>query len=148
MGWEAIRRDGDPDVVKAISLWFDVIPDVTLPDYMKLLGERARLLRAWGLFFEKYPLVVGPVSTEPPFEIGFDVKDAEATRKLLAAQRLLVAINMMGLPATAVPVGRAQNGLPLGVQVIGGRYQEMLTLDGAEAIEARCGVKTPIDPAW
>jgi hypothetical protein len=39
---------------------------------MKALVERTRHVRDWMLFLERYPLVVGPVSTEPPFEIGFD----------------------------------------------------------------------------
>ena len=43
-------------------------------------------------------------------------------------------------------VGRAGN-VPLGVQVIGSRYREDLTLDAAEVIEARHGLPTPIEPA-
>ena len=44
-----------------------------------------------------------------------------------------------------MPVGVA-NGLPQAVQIIGDRYREDLCLDAAEAIEARLGVITPIDP--
>ena len=55
-------------------------------------------------------------------------------------------VDLLGLPATAVPVGRA-GGVPMGVQVIGSRYREDLTLDAAEVIEARHGLPTPIDPA-
>ena len=59
--------------------------------------------------------------------------------------RVTVAVNNLGLPAVAVPVGVAK-GLPQGVQVIGPRYREDLCLEAAEAIEARRGVITPIDP--
>jgi amidase len=97
------------------------------------------------VFMERFALVVGPVSTEPPFEVGFDVKDAETTARVLRAQRLLVAVNLLGLPAVAVPCGLG-DGVPLGVQVIGGRYREDLCLDAAEVIEARHGLPTPIDP--
>ncbi len=55
-------------------------------------------------------------------------------------------MNLLGLPATAVPVGRTGT-IPLGVQVIGSRYREDLTLDAAEVIEARHGLPTPIEPA-
>jgi amidase len=96
-------------------------------------------------FLERYPLVVGPVSTEPPFEVGFDTTSQKRTDEVYRAQRLLVAVNLLGLPATAVPVGRA-GGVPLGVQVIGTRYREDLTLEAAEVIEARHGLSTPIDP--
>jgi amidase len=54
---------------------------------------------------------------------------------------------LLGLPAVAVPAGLAK-GVPLGVQVIGARYREDLCLDAAEAIEAQCGLETPIDILW
>ena len=37
-------------------------------------------------------------------------------------------------------------GLPIGVQVIGDRFQDLACLDAAEAIERAIGVATPIDP--
>src|SRR5207253_3174713 len=79
--------------------------------YMKALGERSKHVRGWMLFLERYPLVVGPVSTEPPFQVGFDTTTAERSREVSRAQRLLVAVNLLGLPAVAVPAGRA-GGLP------------------------------------
>jgi amidase len=70
---------------------------------------------------------------------------AAAVRELLQAMRLVVTVNLPGLPAAAVPVGVA-SGLPQGVQLIGPRYREDLCLNAAEAIEERLGVLTPIDP--
>jgi len=59
--------------------------------------------------------------------------------------RIAIAINALGLPAAAVPVGVA-GGLPQVVQVIGPRYREDLCLDAATALEDALGVITPIDP--
>jgi amidase len=59
--------------------------------------------------------------------------------------RMAMAVNALGLPAIAVPVGTA-DGLPLAVQVIGPAYREDLVLDAAQAIEDRLGIFTPIDP--
>jgi amidase len=59
--------------------------------------------------------------------------------------RLVVTVNLLGLPAAAVPVGVA-NGLPQGVQLIGPMYREDLCLDAAEAVENTLGVLTPVDP--
>jgi amidase len=56
-----------------------------------------------------------------------------------------VADVRLGFPAVAVPCALS-DGVPLGVQVIGGRYREDLCLDAAEVIEARHGLPTPIDP--
>lgn len=38
------------------------------------------------------------------------------------------------------------DGLPVGVQVMGGKYTELRCLAVAEAIERRLGALTPIDP--
>jgi amidase len=54
---------------------------------------------------------------------------------------------VLGLPSACVPAGRDEaTGLPIGVLVTGRRLREDLCLEAAEAIEARLGVATPIDP--
>jgi amidase len=140
-----IRKHGGADINRSLDFTLAATPDVDLGGYIKALGERTKHVRDWMVFLERYPLVVGPVSTEPPFEVGFDTTTAARSAEAARAQRLLVAVNLLGLPAVAVPVGRTGN-VPLGVQVIGSRYREDLCLDAAEVIEARHGLPTPIDP--
>ena len=79
-----------------------------------------------------------PVRAEPDLNAG---GMAEIVRGL----RMTVAVNALGLPAVAVPVGNG-NGLPQAVQVIGPRFREDLCLDAAAAIEDAVGIITPIDP--
>jgi len=74
------------------------------------------------------------VCTQQPFPIGSDLEGADGVRAITDSMRVTVAVNNLGLPAVAVPVGVA-NGLPQGVQVIGPRYREDLCLDAGEAIE-------------
>jgi amidase len=140
-----IERHGGEDLNRCTELILSGVADLDVDTYMRALAERTRHIREWMVFMDRYALVVGPVSTEPPFEVGFDVKDADTTARVLRAQRLLVAVNLLGLPAVAVPCGLSE-GVPLGVQIIGGRYREDLCLDAAEVIEARHGLTTPIDP--
>jgi amidase len=145
-----MRKLGGRDVNRALDVVLTNTPDLDLVGYMKGLAARAKHVRDWLLFLERYELVVGPVSTEPPFPVGFDIDDQADPRRLLRAQRLLTAVNLLGLPSAAVPVGQLGDkagAVPLGVQVIGSRYREDLCLDAAEAIEAQCGLPTPIDPA-
>jgi amidase len=140
-----IRKHGGVEINRSLDFTLAGTPDVDLAGYMRALAERTRHVRDWMLFLERYALVVGPVSTEPPFEVGFDTTTAQRASDAARAQRLLVAVNLLGLPAVAVPVGRAGD-VPLGVQVIGSRYREDLCLNAAEVIEARHGLPTPIDP--
>ena len=140
-----IRKWGGADINRCTDLSLALHPDIEIDTYMRALGERTKHVRDWMMFMERYALVVGPVSTEPPFEVGFDVKDEDTMAQVIRAQRLLVAVNLLGLPAVSVPCGLL-DGIPLGVQVIGSRYREDLALDAAEVIEARHGLPTPIDP--
>lgn len=150
---ETIEKLGDAGVKTAIGLWFEIVQDVTVREYILASAEVLKHRRAWNLFLEKYPLVVGPTSGDLPFQIGFDTKDVESTRHVLKAQALMTAINLLGLPSVAVPVGSiaaadAPRGVPVGVQIIAGRYREDLALDAAEVVEAQHGLPTPIDPVW
>jgi Asp-tRNA(Asn)/Glu-tRNA(Gln) amidotransferase A subunit family amidase len=65
--------------------------------------------------------------------------------EIVRGLRMTIAINALGLPAVALPVGIG-DGLLQAVQVIGPRYREDLCLDAAEALEDRVGIITPIDP--
>ncbi|XP_071540461.1 fatty-acid amide hydrolase 2-B-like isoform X2 [Panulirus ornatus] len=47
--------------------------------------------------------------------------------------------NALGFPATQVPLGLAPNGVPLGVQVVGGLYQDHLTISVAADLERAFG---------
>ena len=86
-----------------------------------------------------------PVCTELPYAHGFDVESAARTMRMWREAATLMAVPVLGLPAMAVPTGVA-DGLPVGVQLVGPRFREDLTLAAAEAIEARAPRITPIDP--
>lgn len=115
------------------------------PGYMLAFAQRAAFGRAWAQFHERFPLVLGPISTALPFEVGYDLRGPSEVRNVLEALSLVVAVNLLGLPALVLPVG-VSGGLPQGVQIIGGRYREDLCLAAGQAIEERLGVVTPIEP--
>lgn len=79
-----------------------------------------------------------------PFRAGTDLSESRVAAEI-KSMRMTTAVNALGLPAVAVPVG-VVDGLPQAVQVIGPRYREDLCLDAAQAIEERLGILTPIDP--
>lgn len=93
---------------------------------------------------DEAPLVLAPICTRPAFRVGADL-DPAWLADWPAALRMIVVVNLLGLPSVAVPIG-AEGGLPQVVQIIAPRFREDLCLEAAEAIEARTGRLTPIDP--
>lgn len=122
-----------------------VPPLADVAAWSQLMVERDGIARAWSTFMADRPLLLSPTWTQLPFEHGFD----SATPAGAAATKELpvVPANLLGLPSACVPAGRDETtGLPIGVLITGRRLREDLCLEAAEAIEARLGVATPIDP--
>lgn len=142
---KAIEALGDEACKRARRSTVASIPALDYEGYVSALARRAALLRRWMLFFERYQLVVLPISWQRPFPVDEDQKGDAAMAALLQAQVPILAASTLGLPGLAVPATLA-DGLPVGVQLVSGRYGEEILFAAAEAIEARSAVKTPIDP--
>lgn len=143
--WPAVERLGDEGVRRSFGWMLDASPVLDHRAHLQAFAKRATLVRRWQQFLVDFPLVLGPVSGEPPFAWGQDVESADTMASVLRAQESQIAVPVLGLPAVSVPTGVA-GGLPMGVQLIGPRFREDLVLDAAEVIEARCPPLTPIDP--
>ena len=138
----ALQEIMSEDAYSFLTEALDLFGVESATEYAAVFADRHAIATAWQEFQEDYPVIVGPVMTEPPFVIGLDLDDPGA---VLRQMRFEVAINLLGLPAVCVPAGVA-NGLPQGVEVIGGRYREGLCLEAAQTIEDALGIITPIDP--
>jgi amidase len=144
LAWQQMSPLVSADANRFTQIVFEITAELDAAAHMQAYMDRQSLARSWARFQLEYPLILGPVSTEPPFPVGTDLT-ADGVMGIVQSMRLVMAINLLGLPSAAVPVGVA-DGLPQGVQVIGPRYREDLCLDAAEAIEKGCGLLTPIDP--
>ena len=143
--WPVVEQLGDEGVRKSFGWMLADSPVLDHAAHLKAFAKRATLLRHWQLFLQQYPLVLGPVSGEPPFPWGLDVESQATMQRVVRAQESQFAVPVLGLPALSVPTGLA-GPVPMGVQLIGPRFREDLLLDAAEVIEARCPPLTPIDP--
>lgn len=145
---QAAWRMGAPPVREYTKRWiasfFEAMGERNPAAATLAFATRQTLLRTWGEFQETRPLILAPVGTDLPFRVGADRTPAGVAENL-RCMRMTMAVNALGLPAVAVPVGIAE-GLPQVVQVIGPRYREDLCLDAAEALEERLGTITPIEP--
>jgi amidase len=142
---ETIATHGDDAIRTAFGSQRRLAPPLDLAGYIDGLSQRTGLLREWQAFFARYPLLLMPVSCALPFAIDADQQGDEAMHRILRAQGPLLATALLGLPGLSVPTP-SRNGMPCGVQLVAGRFDDALCLAAGEAIEARAGTFTPIDP--
>ncbi|MCZ6445779.1 MAG: amidase [Planctomycetota bacterium] len=136
-----IISDDAGKILKAVI--GDGKPDVTR--YRDAIAERHRIAAIWSRLMERFPLILGPVSTMEAFCVGYDTGGFEAMQRLIRSFRLTELCNLLGLPSIALPVS-VEGGLPQGVQIIGRRFDEDRCFAAAEAIERAVQLPTPIDP--
>jgi amidase len=140
---EAAEREGDPGALACLR---GNRAKVHPFDLSKALTRRATLTREWLAFFEKYAVLLMPVSGELPFPDQLDRKDEASFARVWHAQLPQIAIPFMGLPGLTVSTGLVGR-VPVGVQLVSGRYREDLCLAAGEAIEAGGTPSAAIDPA-
>jgi Asp-tRNA(Asn)/Glu-tRNA(Gln) amidotransferase A subunit family amidase len=114
--------------------------EVDLTTYAGLLAHRLELERAACAWLETNHIAVCPISATTAFPIGTEVLEVEGQeREEIDLFPMATYVNAMSLPAVAVPAGRDDDGLPIGVQVFGRRYRELEVLAVARELEQALG---------
>ena len=89
----------------------------------------------------EYPVLLCPVASVPAFRHGERSWNVDGkTVEYLDAWSYTEWFNLLGTPAVAVPFGRSNQGLPIGVQIVARPWQEELVLAVAAELEAQRGV--------
>ncbi|MEM9783025.1 MAG: amidase [Pseudomonadota bacterium] len=141
-GLDRIAEEGDPDADR-IGPWL-IERAAGGPTVEQALQQRMGFVRAWQQFVERWPLVLCPISAEPPFPDHFDVANATAFDRVFRAQLTQIALPVAGLPALNVATGRP--GAPMGVQLVAPRFREDLLIAAGRVIEAAHPPIEPVDP--
>lgn len=100
--------------------------------YLKALRTKALIKQAFDQAFETYDVILGPAAPTTAPEIG---KSLEDPLKMYLGDIYTVSVNLAGLPAMTLPCGIDRKGLPIGLQLIGGCFQEKKILQAAYAFE-------------
>lgn len=111
--------------------------------------KRANICKSINKFLEKYEYLVLPVTqvmqfpveTEYPTEIN-----GKKMRSYLEWMEVVYAISLTGLPAISVPCAFSANGLPIGLQIVGRRSNDLGVLQLAHAFEKAAQVPKPQVP--
>ena len=99
--------------------------------FMQAARVRRMIADSFASAFEQCDLIVCPSSAGTAMPLASDLSPLE----YYALDLFTVAMNLAGVPACSVPCGLAANGLPLGMQVVGSRFEDMHVLQLAKHIE-------------
>jgi aspartyl-tRNA(Asn)/glutamyl-tRNA(Gln) amidotransferase subunit A len=100
--------------------------------YRKAQTVRTKLINDFAKAFEQYDLLIGPVAPTTAFKLGENTEDP---LQMYLADVMTVSASLAGLPAMSVPVGKDNDNLPIGLQLIGAQRSDVLLLDVAKQLQ-------------
>ncbi len=113
--------------------------------YLKAQKVRTLIKRDFIEAFEKVDAILTPTTPTPAFAVGERVDDPIA---MYLNDILTVPANMAGLPGISVPAGLSDDGLPLGLQVLGKAFDEETVLRVGGVLEQAAAFDVRPDPWW
>jgi aspartyl-tRNA(Asn)/glutamyl-tRNA(Gln) amidotransferase subunit A len=106
-------------------------------DYVAAMAEANRLRMVWAKLFENIDVLALPSTPTVAPLIGQQkiVVDGEEHDTRLLTTRTCRGINLLGYPTISIPCGRTKEGLPIGLQIVGGANRDDVVLGVAAALE-------------
>lgn len=110
----------------------------TMKGYFETLQERDTLISQMDKELEKCdvwlcPVAITPAFTHRPQGVAIEVDNRKVPYQM-ASGAYTVPFNLTGHPVVVIPIGTTKNGLPIGMQIIGKRWQEIELLAIAQKI--------------
>lgn len=128
------RSEGfGPEVKRRIILGTYVLSSGYYDAYYKKAQQvRTFVRKEFEKNFEKYDVLLTPVVPTTAFDIGSKTSNP---LEMYLADICTVSINVAGVPAISVPCGVDKQGMPIGMQLIGNKFQEETILNAAYTFE-------------
>jgi aspartyl-tRNA(Asn)/glutamyl-tRNA(Gln) amidotransferase subunit A len=108
-------------------------------EYAQASLERERLHDRLVPFFETYDLLLTPTTAVSAFEVKklelTDIGEKKSS-SWLDWTPFTYPFNLTGQPAASVPCGWTNDGLPVGLQIVGRRFDDATVLKAAAAFES------------
>ncbi|KQV84990.1 amidase [Massilia sp. Root351] len=108
-------------------------------DYQKILLRRAAFRGRVEALFSDVDLVLTPVQPFAPLSLATVATLGEQPQLIAALQRYTCPFNMSGHPALTFPAGMAQDGLPIGLQLVAANFGEQTLLRAGIAFQSATG---------
>ncbi|MFP4891151.1 amidase family protein [Paraburkholderia sp. EG304] len=141
----SVESDGDPGAAAVVAAARLKVVDLPVDVIKDSLVKRTTLMRQWRTFFDRYPVLILPVSAELPFPDDLDREGIEGFERVWESQLTMRALPAMGLPGLTVTTDLV-NGVPVGVQIVAAHFREDLCLQAGLAIEERSAPVSVVDP--
>ncbi len=128
---EDTKRDRlDPDLLRVAAAG----RDVTLGEFSDGVTERGALAAQMSEWHRYYDLLLCPTmpTDPPPVETPYHTPDFDRWGH---ATPYTVAFNLTGQPAASIPCGISPDGMPIGLQIVGDRFEDALVLRASRAFE-------------
>lgn len=138
---DLIRPDGTSDLNPDLTQFIWKRRDIPARDYLAATRGRRELYFEVERFFETFDLLLTPTLALPPFEHPASMSDYPHTvnGKEVGAtgwHPFTPPFNLTHHPAASIPCGFTPEGLPVGLQMVGPRYEDLRVLQAAAAYEA------------
>lgn len=100
--------------------------------YLKAMKVRALIKAEFDEAFKKVDFILTPTAPNAAFRIGEKIDDPLA---MYMEDMCTIPVNLAGIPAISVPAGFAENGMPIGMQLLGKPQAEEMLLRAAYTFE-------------
>jgi len=107
----------------------------SLQEFQNAVTEREQLGVTLNLFHQNYDLLLTPALPIPAFEAGLEFPPDDGDERWANWTPFSYPFNLTQQPAASVPCGLTSEGLPVGLQIVGRRYDDRLVLQAARAFE-------------
>lgn len=100
--------------------------------YLKALKTKALIKQEFDKTFEKYDIILAPAAPTTAPLLGSSLQDPI---KMYLSDIYTISANLAGIPGLSIPCGKDKKGLPIGMQLLGGCFQEKTLLRAGFAYE-------------
>ncbi|MFC6632727.1 amidase [Microbulbifer taiwanensis] len=121
----------DPQLV-AVA---DKAAQLSMLDYLAAVNERTALCERMANFHRKYDLLLTPTLPITAFKAGREVPEDWPSTRWPSWTPYTYPFNLTGQPALSVPCGFSAGGLPIGLQLVGRRFEDATVLRAGQAYQ-------------
>lgn len=111
--------------------------------YLEAVDRREALGRHFNRFHRTWDLLITPTTAHPAPPI--EASSAGVTHRPVSSP-FTYPFNLTQQPAASVPIGVTASGLPIGLQIIGAKFADLLVLRAAHVVETARPFLAPKDP--